>query len=98
MSDAGGWRGNYVTPAKADTFVTAYRRWFDGAGPPPYQPHAVDYFRQAPLSKEALLDRHSQHTAHCTSCAGALRCAKRVAAVADALLLAAVAMLGVKRE
>ena len=93
VADVGGWRGNYVTPTAADAYVNAYRAWFDAAGPPPHAAHAVDHFRSAPLDKAALLDRYSQHTAHCTSCLGALRAARRVAAVCRGALLALAAAL-----
>ena len=93
VADVGGWRKNYVTPTGADTYVNAYRRAYDAAGPAPHAQHAVDFFRQSPLSKEALLDRYTQHTAHCTSCSGALRNAKRVSAVCKVALLAVAAAL-----
>ena len=93
VSDRGGWRSNYVLPTSADTYVSAYRRWYDEAGPPPHAPHAVDHLRGRPPEKGALLDRHSQHTAHCTSCRGALSAARRVTGVANVLLLALVACL-----
>ena len=93
VADVGGWRGNYVTPTAADAYVNAFRAWFDAAGPPPHAAHAVDHFRSAPLDKAALLDRYSQHTAHCTSCLGALRAARRVAAVCRGALLALAAAL-----
>ena len=84
----GGWRANYVMPTPADTYVSAYRRWFDAAGPPPHAAHARDFFASAPLSKADLLDRYAQHTAHCTSCAGALRNAKKASVAARSVLLA----------
>jgi hypothetical protein len=89
----GGWRASYVTPTPADTYVNAYRRWFDAAGPPPYAAHAVDALRGKPLDKAQLLDRYTQHTAHCTSCSGALANACKASAVAKALLIAAAAAL-----
>ena len=64
MHDAGGWRSNYVMPTQADTYVAAYRRWFDAAGPPPYASAALDHFRRMPLDKKDLLDRYRQHTAY----------------------------------
>ena len=92
----GGWRANYVMPTTADAYVSAYRRWFDAAGPPPHAPHAVDTLQAAlsaaPLDKAALLDRHSQHTAHCTACSGALANARTLANLARRLLLAMLAL------
>ena len=70
VADVGGWR-EYVTPTPADAYVNAYRKAFDAAGPVPHAPSAVDYFRQAPLDKAALLDRYAQHTAHCYHCQAA---------------------------
>ena len=32
----GGWRNNYVMPTRADTYVAAFRRWYDRVGAPPY--------------------------------------------------------------
>ena len=79
VADVGGWRGKggYVTPTSADAYVRAYRRAFDAAGPVPHASSAVDFFRQGPLDKTELLDRYTQHTAHCTSCSGALKNANR---------------------
>lgn len=88
VEDAGGWRRRYKLPTGADMYVAAYRRWYDAAGPPPHASHAVDHFRTTPLDKTALLDRHAQHTAHCTSCTGALKGAERAAKIGGALLLA----------
>ena len=55
--EKGGWRGRegklgYITPTPADTYVNAYRKWFDGVTPPPHAPHAVDSLRGVPLNKE----------------------------------------------
>lgn len=88
VNDKGGWRANYVMPTSADTYVSAYRRWYDAAGPPPHAAHASDHLHAAPLDKEKLLDRLSQHTAHCKSCSGALANAKRVNSVTKVLLIA----------
>lgn len=95
MRDQGGWRGpkGYVTPTPADTYVNAYRKWFDAVPAPPYAEHSTDHLRGLPLSKEALLDRYSQHTAHCSSCQGALRNAKRCVAASRRLLFGAAALL-----
>ena len=68
--------------------MSAYRRWYDAAGAPPYAKYAVDTFRSTPLDKAALLDRYSQHTAHCKSCAGALATARKASQAAKVLLLA----------
>jgi len=53
----------------------------------------ADYLRGAPLSKQHLLDRHAQHTAHCSSCQGALRNAQRISTIAHRLLLAAATLV-----
>jgi hypothetical protein len=65
VQDQGGWKGvdghnGYVTPTSSDTFVNAYRKWFDQVPPPPHAAHARDLLRDVPLSKEHLLDRYAQ--------------------------------------
>lgn len=59
----------FYLPTKADSFVSALRRWVNEfAGPP---------FPNQPLppaqSREQLLDRYASHTQHCASCRGALK-------------------------
>eukprot|EP00929_Paragymnodinium_shiwhaense_P089882 TRINITY_DN50091_c0_g1_i1.p1 TRINITY_DN50091_c0_g1~~TRINITY_DN50091_c0_g1_i1.p1 ORF type:complete len:624 (+),score=136.66 TRINITY_DN50091_c0_g1_i1:67-1938(+) len=93
----GGWKKNYVMPTAADTYVTAYRRWFDSVPAVPHDEHAVDAHRSLGLAagaivdKSFLLDRYAQHTAHCKSCQGALRRAKQTVKAANAALLTAAA-------
>lgn len=77
VQDVGGWR-RYIMPATSDNFVKAYRRWYDRAGDVPHAACAVDEHRAKAPSKEELLDRKAQHTAHCRSCSGALRSAERL--------------------
>ena len=93
VHDMGGWRPNYVMPTGADTYVSAYRRWYDAAGPPLHAAHAVDHLQAAPLDKAALLDRFSQHTSHCKSCSGALKAAKRIVSTANVILILLATML-----
>ena len=49
-------RKNYIMPTSADTFVTAFRTWFDRAGPPPHAPSAVDEYRSRQPTRAELLD------------------------------------------
>jgi len=86
-SSSSAWAKAYFMPACADNSVVAWRRWLHGrgrAGPgvvvAARPPHGVP--------RAALFDRGASHTAHCPSCAGALRGAKRAA---TALRLAAAA-------
>lgn len=89
----GGWRNSYIMPTPADTYINAYRRWFDAVGPPPYAAHSVDALHGRPLDKAYLLDRYAQHTAHCTSCAGALANARHARRATKVILLAAAAVM-----
>jgi hypothetical protein len=96
IADVGGWKGNYVMPTAADTYVTAYRRWFDLAGAPPHAAASADAYRRmldgAAPDKASLLNRQAQHTDHCTSCSGALKNAKRAQMVCRSLLLGMLAL------
>lgn len=92
VQDAGGWKDTYHMPTKADVLVSAYRRWFDNHGPPPYAPYAVDEQRYRLVTKEELLDRKSQHTDHCKSCSGALKASKKVKTLCKVVALSALAV------
>lgn len=66
------WHQAYRLPTSADRLVIAVRRWidrygapFDGSSPPP----PAELMPADPLQ---LLDRHQQHTRHCSSCRRAL--------------------------
>ncbi|CAE7354829.1 PAO [Symbiodinium natans] len=88
VQDAGGWK-NYIMPTSADTFVTAFRTWFDRAGPPPHAPSAVDEYRSRQPTRAELLDREAQHTAHCKSCTVAVRRSRKIVCLCRGLLLLA---------
>ncbi|CAE7465706.1 PAO [Symbiodinium sp. CCMP2592] len=90
VQDAGGWR-TYIMPTSADTFVTAFRTWFDRAGPPPHAPSAVDEYRSRQPTRAELLDREAQHTAHCASCTGAVRNSRKAVSLCRVLLFFAAA-------
>lgn len=67
----------YYLPSKADTYITAFRRWlasFGGGGPfgDVTQPNYLEQIG-ARQSREQLLDRYSQHTANCAKCQAALQ-------------------------
>ena len=53
-------------PTSADTFVTAFRTWFDRAGPPPHAPSAVDEYRSRQPTRAELLDSRRMQGARCT--------------------------------
>lgn len=75
------------SPSKADTYVTAFRRWLVSyAGGGPFGDAAAHVAALGPrLSRQQLLDRHSQHTAACAQCSAAL---SRIRAARIALQLA----------
>lgn len=98
VRDQGGWKGRdgklgYITPTAADMYVNTYRKWFDAVTPPPHASHAVDVQRGVPLNKEVLLDRFSQHTAHCKSCQGAHSNAQKIGTGCRNMLLAAATLV-----
>merc|ERR1712032_1434373 len=92
IQDAGGWR-QYKMPTSADTFVRAYRQWFERVGAAPYAAASVDEHRARVPSKQELLDRGAQHTSHCKSCTVAVRNAKRFQRLCHAMMLALLAMV-----
>lgn len=55
-------------PTRADSFVTALRKWVNEYDADPFPGAALT----AALPKEMLLDRYQSHTQHCSSCRKAL--------------------------
>jgi phenylpropionate dioxygenase-like ring-hydroxylating dioxygenase large terminal subunit len=64
----------FYLPTRADTFVTALRKWVNeyGAEPFPNQP------LPPAQTVAALLNRYDSHTQHCRSCRGALKNIQRL--------------------
>lgn len=63
-------------PAQADTFVVTFNRWlqrFGGGGPFGAADAGFVEALGPRLSREALLDRYSQHTANCATCQAGLK-------------------------
>lgn len=65
------WQTGYFMPAKCDSCVVAWRRWLTKEGARCMQP---EYAKDLPPTppREILLDRYSQHVAHCKQCQSAL--------------------------
>eukprot|EP00891_Asterochloris_glomerata_P003758 jgi/Astpho2/3758/fgenesh1_pg.00060_%23_58_t len=70
----------YYMPASADRGSSAFRRWWEttGGGGPRYQgAGAVAEPLRHPVSglpdRETILNRHAQHTSHCSACQATLR-------------------------
>jgi phenylpropionate dioxygenase-like ring-hydroxylating dioxygenase large terminal subunit len=68
-------------PTQADRYVLAFRKWVSDfqADPFPGKPLGPAW------TKQALLDRYSSHTQHCSSCRNAL---KRIQQIRTSLLIA----------
>ncbi len=63
-------------PAPADTYVVTFNRWlqrFGGGGPFGAMDAGFVEALGPRLSREALLDRYSSHTAHCATCQAGLK-------------------------
>ncbi|HEY9694100.1 MAG TPA: Rieske 2Fe-2S domain-containing protein [Oculatellaceae cyanobacterium] len=64
----------FYLPTRADTFVTALRKWVNQYQADPFPGETFS----PPLSTEVLLDRYHSHTIKCASCSQALRNIKRL--------------------
>ncbi|AFZ11724.1 Pheophorbide a oxygenase [Crinalium epipsammum PCC 9333] len=64
----------FYLPTRADTFVTALRKWVNEYQADPFPEETFS----PPLSTEVLLDRYHSHTIKCASCSQALRNIKRI--------------------
>ncbi len=64
----------FYLPTRADTFVTALRKWVNEYQADPFPGETFS----PPLSTEVLLDRYHSHTIKCASCSQALRNIKRI--------------------
>ncbi|KAK9835403.1 hypothetical protein WJX81_007403 [Elliptochloris bilobata] len=100
--DPGGntWAQDYYLPAGADKSAIAFRKWYHGRGAGGYVRAAGGTPSRPPqLTREQIMDRWHQHTAHCPSCSKALARARGgqqvMAALAAAMVLLTAARLGV---
>jgi phenylpropionate dioxygenase-like ring-hydroxylating dioxygenase large terminal subunit len=76
----------FYLPTKADTFVSALRRWVNGFGADPFPGQALPPGIE---DKVQLMERYQSHVQHCSSCAPALKNLQRLRlAVAGLALLA----------
>jgi len=69
LSKGNNWSKEYYMPATADSSVVAWRRWLrDYGGDVPTCTEADTAAMPPLMSREQVLDRYSQHTAHCKDC------------------------------
>lgn len=96
-SSLDGWARDYFLASEADRSVTAWRKWYHGAGGQsgPFKAEGAPLVAPTPLRREDVLDRYAQHVKSCPSCSKALRGVRtgqqglQVAVVALLLFLAA---------
>ncbi|KAL6764549.1 hypothetical protein V8C86DRAFT_2471996 [Haematococcus lacustris] len=84
----------YFLASPADTLVAAFRSWLDrqgGGGPWGHPTPALVALLPPRQSRSQLLDRHTQHTAHCASCQQGLALVTQAAHAADMAAACAVA-------
>jgi phenylpropionate dioxygenase-like ring-hydroxylating dioxygenase large terminal subunit len=64
----------FYLPTRADTFVTAFRKWVNEYQAEPFAGHVLPPRQTIP----SLLNRYESHTKHCRSCRTALRNLQRL--------------------
>jgi len=66
------WQTGYFMPAESDKSVGAWRRWLATEGARCVECGFAEHLPASPLRRDQILDRFTQHTAHCVQCRGAL--------------------------
>ncbi len=64
LKTGNNWKENFFMPAQDDLPIVTFRRWLEDHG------GSVPTLEETPpaLSKRESLDRHHQHTRHCSHC------------------------------
>jgi len=82
------WRERMYMPTSSDVAVVQYKRWLEkfGSSGVAWASPSQDV-PTASANKAALIERLTSHTAHCSSCAGALETATSLQQVAEIVLV-----------
>jgi len=70
---AEAWQQSYYMPAESDRSISAWRQWLAREGARCVAEGPGSQLPPSPLRRDELMDRFTQHTAHCASCRDALQ-------------------------